>query len=41
MAKQLPLQAQYLGSKLRAGARAFDDGGQIAEQVRPRQLALL
>ena len=39
--KQLLLQAQQLGSELGAGARAFGDGGEIADQVRPAELPLL
>ena len=39
--KQLLLQAQQLCSELSAGARAFGDAGEVADQVRPTQLALL
>jgi len=39
--KHLLQQAQQLVSELGAGARAFGDGGQIADQVRPAQLALV
>ncbi len=39
--KQLPLQAEQLRSKFSTGARAFSDGGEVADQVRPAQLALL
>ena len=39
--KQLLLQVQQLRSELSAGARAFGDGGQVADHVRPAQLALL
>jgi hypothetical protein len=41
VAKQLLLQAQYLRSEFSTGAGAFDDGGKIADQVCPTQLALL
>ena len=40
VAKQLLLQAQQLCSEFGAGARAFGDGDQIADQVRPTQLPL-
>ena len=35
--KKLLLQAQQLCSELSAGARAFGDGGEIADQIRPAQ----
>ena len=41
MVKQLLLQLQQLRSKFSTGARAFSDGGQIADPVRPAELALL
>ena len=39
--KQLLLQAEQLRSKFSTGAGAFSDGGEVADQVRPAQLALL
>jgi hypothetical protein len=39
--KQLLLQVQQLCSELSAGARAFGDGREVADQVRPTQLTLL
>ena len=39
--KQLSLQVKKFRTELGAGARAFSDGGEIADQVRPAQLALL
>jgi len=41
VAKQLLLQLQQLCSELGVGAWTFKDGGEIADQVRPAQLALL
>jgi len=39
--KHLLLQAQQLCSELSAGFRAFGDGGEIPDQVRPAQLVLV
>jgi len=39
--KQLWLQVQKFRAELGAGARAFSDGVEVADQVRPAQLALL
>jgi len=39
--KQLLLQAQQLCSEFSTGARAFSDGGEVADQVRPAELSLL
>ena len=41
LSKQPLLQAQQLRSELSAGSRAFSDGGEVVDQVRPAKLALL